>query len=521
MSRSARALATLTACLIVVVTAATAGGISTARAASYGLNAPVVGIAGASDGHGYWMVAGDGGVFPFGPSAPGHGSAGGMRLNQPVVGMAATPDGGGYWLVAADGGMFPFGDAAGYGSAGGLRLNRPIVGMAATPDGRGYWLVASDGGIFPFGDAAGYGSTGGIRLNQPIVGMAASADGGGYWLVAADGGIFPFGDAAGYGSTGAIRLNRPIVGITATRDGLGYWLVASDGGVFPFGDAVGHGSTGGLHLNAPIVGMAAPPDGGGYWLAAADGGIFPFGSAPGYGSATPPPPAASTVAGLDCVTGPNTTSLRPASSSSPLGMYSGGDSVAGFVDSSRADQANGTGRYRAFGEYHVSSGLGRPDYYDWPAHLRDEMAQRNPDVVTVMFGANDTTFYSYVDGSITSIGSAHFNNEYPGRVGQVMDMLTGQGRRVFWIGQPIMRDAGFDSEMRLVDGIYRRAAESRPGVTYCDSRALFSDSHGQYTAYLPDGSGHMVLVRGDDGIHLTPAGGQRLAAALLAVISRG
>jgi hypothetical protein len=36
---------------------------------------------------------------------------GGQHLNQPVVGMTATADGHGYWLVAADGGVFAFGDA--------------------------------------------------------------------------------------------------------------------------------------------------------------------------------------------------------------------------------------------------------------------------------------------------------------------------------------------------------------------------------------------------------------------------
>ena len=75
--------------------------------------------------------------------------------------MAATPSGHGYWLVASDGGIFAYGDAAFYGSTGAMHLNAPIVGMAATPTGGGYWLVASDGGIFSFGDAAFHGSMGG------------------------------------------------------------------------------------------------------------------------------------------------------------------------------------------------------------------------------------------------------------------------------------------------------------------------------------------------------------------------
>ena len=37
----------------------------------------------------------------------------------------------GYYLAAGDGGIFPFGDAVGYGSTGNIRLNQPVVGMAA------------------------------------------------------------------------------------------------------------------------------------------------------------------------------------------------------------------------------------------------------------------------------------------------------------------------------------------------------------------------------------------------------
>jgi hypothetical protein len=233
---------------------------------------------------GYWLTAGDGGVFAYG-NAPFEGSAGSLTLNKPVVGMAATPDNGGYWLVASDGGVFSYGDAAFYGSTGSLTLNQPIVGMAATPDGYGYWLVAADGGVFSFGDAQFFGSHGGSPLNKPVVGIASTPDGGGYWLVASDGGVFSYGDAAFHGSTGSLTLNKPVVGIASTPDGGGYWLGASDGGVFNFGDAGFFGSHGGSPLNAPVVGIASSPDGGGYWLGASDGGVFAYPDATFYGSA--------------------------------------------------------------------------------------------------------------------------------------------------------------------------------------------------------------------------------------------
>ena len=230
------------------------------------LNAPVVAMAPTPDGHGYWLVASDGGVFSFG-DAKFHGSTGGLNLNRPIVAMATTPDGGGYWLAAADGGIFSFGDAVFHGSLANVTLNQPVVAMAPTPDGHGYWLVASDGGVFSFGAAKFHGSTGGLHLNRPIVAMATTPDGGGYWLAAADGGIFSFGDAVFHGSLANVTLNQPVVAMAPTPDGHGYWLVASDGGVFAFGDARFYGSAAGQKLDQPIVDIVARPGGGGYWLA--------------------------------------------------------------------------------------------------------------------------------------------------------------------------------------------------------------------------------------------------------------
>ena len=43
-----------------------------------------------------------------------------MNLNKPIVGMASTPTGHGYWLVASDGGIFSFGDADFHGSTGAM-----------------------------------------------------------------------------------------------------------------------------------------------------------------------------------------------------------------------------------------------------------------------------------------------------------------------------------------------------------------------------------------------------------------
>jgi beta-lactamase class A len=225
----------------------------------------MVGVASTPSGHGYWVVASDGGVFTFG-DAHFYGTTSTRQLDAPIAAIAATPDGHGYWLAAADGGIFTFGDAHFYGAAHGLAPGASIVGMTVTPNGRGYWLAASNGEVFAFGDARSYGSVAQLPIGAPIVGITATPDGDGYWLAAADGGIFTFGDAHFYGTTSNMHLDAPIVGIAATPDGHGYWLAAADGGIFTFGDAHFYGSAHDVRTAAPIAGMAAAPNGHGYWL---------------------------------------------------------------------------------------------------------------------------------------------------------------------------------------------------------------------------------------------------------------
>jgi hypothetical protein len=73
---------------------------------------------------------------------------GGKALNQPIVGMAATADGHGYWMVAGDGGIFTFGDAGFRGSTGGLP-HAATIGVVGRSSG-GYLLASQDGGVYSF-----------------------------------------------------------------------------------------------------------------------------------------------------------------------------------------------------------------------------------------------------------------------------------------------------------------------------------------------------------------------------------
>ena len=173
------------------------------------LQRPVVGITPTSTRNGYWLVASDGGIFSFGDSTfygsiPGlglHPAGSGLpnSLNAPIVGMVPSLTGHGYFMVASDGGVFGFGDAHFEGSCPGIGgCSGPAVAVMPDHSGNGYWLVTATGGVYAFGDAPFYGS--GPPVAVPVVDAVATPDGNGYWLLYANGVVAAFGDATALGA---------------------------------------------------------------------------------------------------------------------------------------------------------------------------------------------------------------------------------------------------------------------------------------------------------------------------------
>jgi hypothetical protein len=259
---------------------------------------------------GYWLVAGDGGVFSF--RAPYVGSAASMpsacppntvdrnHPNGQCFAIASKPNGSGYWILNGDHlHVFHFGGAANFGEPATSFASTPRefwptgVAIVSSASGNGYWILESGlsgaGTIAHFGDAAFFGDTQTLATQQHAgfngmpVGMAATPMGNGYWEVHSDGGVFSFGAAKYFGSLGGVRLSAPIIGMAATIDGKGYWLAGADGKVYPFGNAA-HFAGVGVRLARPVVGIAANAGGPGVWLTARDGGVFALGGAPYLGS---------------------------------------------------------------------------------------------------------------------------------------------------------------------------------------------------------------------------------------------
>ena len=227
------------------------------------LQRPVVGITPSASRTGYWLVASDGGIFSFGtssfygsiPAVGLHPAGSGLpnSLNAPIVGMVPSITGHGYFMVASDGGVFAFGDARFEGSCPGIGgCDGRAVAVMPDSTGKGYWLVTNVGAVYAFGDATFYGAP--PAQSQSVVDAVATPDWRGYWLLYANGAVVPFGDAVGMGAPlGYVNGFNPATSIFPTADGKGYWVASGRGDVFAYGNAPYLGSEAAAGLNGEII----------------------------------------------------------------------------------------------------------------------------------------------------------------------------------------------------------------------------------------------------------------------------
>lgn len=152
----------------------------------------------------------------------------------------------------------------------------------------------------------------------------------------------------------------------------------------------------------------------------------------------------------------------------------------------------------------VSTGLARPDYYNWPARIVEDVDGRDVDTVLLHFGANDNQALLDVDGNLVAQrDSPEWEAEYRRRVAGLMDVLRSDPRRIVWIGNPVMREAGLSARGELINRIVTEEAATRPWVTYVDTADLLDGPNHEYVDYFTPPGGEAVRCRAGDGVHLT------------------
>lgn len=254
------------------------------------------------------------------------------------------------------------------------------------------------------------------------------------------------------------------------------------------------------------------------------GGVFGSGGATGEAVDVPPSrntvvvdPGGTTTLQATTTTEPPVKERTTPSAADPAELLILGDSDAGTFGPYLKSLLDQTGIVTTTVDYKTSSGLARPDFFDWPAHMREVVPQVNPDIVVVTFGGNDAQGLRNLDESWAvarepSADDTEWREEYARRVGETMDYLSEGNRTLIWVGIPNDDNPDVTARMQVQNEVVRAEVAKRPNVIFIDTWTRFSGRNGGWAEFVVDPrDGIGKDVRADDGFHLNENGAEILA----------
>jgi|GEM_PF-4045989 len=169
----------------------------------------------------------------------------------------------------------------------------------------------------------------------------------------------------------------------------------------------------------------------------------------------------------------------------------------------------------------VSSGLARPDFFDWEFNLNDHARTMRPSKVIIMIGTNDNKPLRRADGRVAQFGSHDWEDEYARRMQRLFTICRSANPKVkiYWVGAPIMGEPKLSQDVRKINTVIQAFCQKSTGCHYVDTWDVLADGRGHFTAFIVDNSGERVRIRTDDGVHLAPQGSRILVTRFLNAMS--
>lgn len=209
--------------------------------------------------------------------------------------------------------------------------------------------------------------------------------------------------------------------------------------------------------------------------------------------------------------------IRTVTPENPLRVYVAGDSQAFYPGHALARVVDG-GLLDVTMDFRNSSGLARPDFFNWPAEFLDVTAEDDPELVVLFLGGNDWQTMENPEGILLRRGSDAWRSEWAWRMQITFDALTAPHRHIVWVGLPPARDEPFDTGYPQINGISWLVTLTRSDVTMVDIWDLFGGDGPYQESVSPPTGGDPVRVRQEDGIHVNRRGA-RWVAELIADIA--
>lgn len=187
-----------------------------------------------------------------------------------------------------------------------------------------------------------------------------------------------------------------------------------------------------------------------------------------------------------------------------------GDDLADGLLSGLVESFQGDTRVTFNQRAYKMNGLMRPDFAVKLQDLESELKEQPVHIAIVMMGVWDRVTLRDPQGKRLQVGSEGWKAEYAARADRLMKTLKRRNVAVYWVGMPNLRRYDANEAAQMMNDIVRERIYLN-GLKYIDAYAGFVDEQGGYSAYGPDETGKIRLLRDGDGTWFTDAGNRKLA----------
>lgn len=165
-----------------------------------------------------------------------------------------------------------------------------------------------------------------------------------------------------------------------------------------------------------------------------------------------------------------------------------------------------------------SSGLSRPDFYDWPTNLAAMLDKYRPDLLIMSLGANDTQDI-VIDKKRYFIDTKPWAEVYLQRCKEFISLADNGKRHIVWVSLPVMGKEPYFTRTRLISKLQEEASKSVSSAEFVNIEHLLTEN-GKYTTFYKDENNQSIRLRSQDLVHVSTAGGEILTDYVLPAVDR-
>jgi len=170
-----------------------------------------------------------------------------------------------------------------------------------------------------------------------------------------------------------------------------------------------------------------------------------------------------------------------------------------------------------FGKH--SSGLSRPDYFNWNAEISDLKQELAPDLIIAQWGENDCQVLTTPEGAqVAKWSDDWWPGEYGSRVAQAVELMREESAHAVVLGVPIVKPVSFRQRVQLLNEVTERATTAAGGI-FISTWQMTADESGKPLERVEYSDANRK-VHTPDGIHLTAHGAAYVADAICRQLER-